>query len=111
MIDEMTCRSNAYPQQTERHTPAYKGVGTYPSVRYRDPAPSLQQLVTALGPGAAREGRTWHGWHHHATLVPAAHAGHVRGLEPGAHGDRANHRCAPAKIPGNHSGTPAGTTV
>ena len=51
---QVTGRINAYPQQAERHSPAYKGVGKHPAARYRDPAPSLQNLVTALGPGAAR---------------------------------------------------------
>lgn len=53
-VVQVTGQLNAYPQQTARITPPYRGVGVHPRPRYRDPAPCLRDLVTGMGAGAAR---------------------------------------------------------
>jgi SRSO17 transposase len=45
---------SAYPAATIRTTVAYRGAGRPPELRYRQAAPSLADLVTGLGPAAAR---------------------------------------------------------
>jgi hypothetical protein len=44
---------SGYPADTVRTTPAYSGYGSHPRPRYPQPAPSLAEIVTGLGPGAA----------------------------------------------------------
>jgi SRSO17 transposase len=53
-VVQVSDRLNAYPGDTVRTTPAYRGVGKYPEARYREPAPDLKTLVTAGGPQSAR---------------------------------------------------------
>jgi SRSO17 transposase len=45
---------SGYPADTVRTKAAYRGVGKYPEPRYRKSASSLADLLTAVGPGAAR---------------------------------------------------------
>ena len=63
-VVQVTGNLNAYPSDTSRTTPAYRGVGKYPEPRYRDPAPCLAELITALGPAAARRVSWRHGSRH-----------------------------------------------
>jgi SRSO17 transposase len=63
-VVQVTGNLNAYPSATSRTTPAYRGVGKYPEPRYRDPAPCLAELITALGPAAARRVSWRHGSRH-----------------------------------------------
>ncbi|CDR17623.1 hypothetical protein GCM10022420_028860 [Streptomyces iranensis] len=92
----------AHPFDAQPTAPDRKGpVGCWPQPRYRHPAPSVAALATGLGqkaftsltwrqgsggelrsrfaavrvrPVGNFEGRSWPGWHHHVTLVTAAHA-------------------------------------
>ena len=52
---------SGYPRDAVRTTTAYRGVGKYPEPRYQEPASCLAELVTALGPGAARRVSWRHG--------------------------------------------------
>ena len=45
---------SGYPADTVRTTPAYSGYGSHPRPCYPQPAPSLAEIVTGLGPSAAR---------------------------------------------------------
>jgi SRSO17 transposase len=60
-VVQVTGTLNAYPLQTARTAPAYRGVGKYPEPRYRDPAPCLAELVTGLGSAVARRVSWRHG--------------------------------------------------
>jgi SRSO17 transposase len=63
-VVQVTGTLNAYSVDTVRTTPAYRGVGTYPQPRYRDPAPGLADLIAAVGPIAARRVSWRHGSRH-----------------------------------------------
>jgi SRSO17 transposase len=50
-VVQVTGNLNAYPADTQRTTPAYRGVGSCPQPRYRDPAPAWPNW----SPGSAHE--------------------------------------------------------
>jgi SRSO17 transposase len=53
-VIQVSGRLTTYPAETARTAPEYCGVGPYPQPRYRDPAPTLADLITAAGAAAAR---------------------------------------------------------
>jgi SRSO17 transposase len=56
-VVQVSGRLTAYPAATTRTTGEYAGVGSHPTPRYQDPAPTLTELITT-GPDRARR-VTW----------------------------------------------------
>jgi hypothetical protein len=65
--------TSAYPGDATPETTPYPGRGRRPIPRYRDPHQSCRDLAVAADAPPAKQGRSWTGWHHHATLAVHHH--------------------------------------